>query len=94
MTENKLFPAKTPGQWFRVKFNLIKKEKSCYVTSLHMLFHRAIPAANSYAQWISVVMTGRFAVFPKTKVYVFLSPRESLSEILHKRLDCAKVDGI
>lgn len=42
---------------------------------------------------LSVVMTGRFAVY-KTKVYIFLCPRESLGEVLNKRLDCAKVDGI
>lgn len=49
------------------------------------MFHAAIPTVNSYAQGISVVMTGGFALFPKTKVYIFLCPRESLSEVLHKR---------
>lgn len=53
-----------------------------------------MPTVNSHAQEITVVMTSGSALFPKTKVYIFLCPRESLTEVLHKRLDCAKVDGI
>lgn len=43
---------------------------------------------------ISVVMIGRFAVYFKTKVYIFLSPRKSLREILNESLDGAKVNDI
>lgn len=40
---------------------------------------------------LSVVITGRFAVYSITKIHIFLCPRKPLSEILYQRLDCAKV---
>lgn len=90
MIKNKLFSAKIPRQWLRAKFNMIE------ISIRHFFrysFRRLYPV-NSHAQEISVVMTGGSAVFLKTKVYIFLCPRESLTEVPHKRLDCAKVDGI
>lgn len=41
----------------------------------------------------AVGMTGRCAAY-KSKVYIFSCPRESRSEVLNKRLDCTKEDGI
>lgn len=69
-------------------------EISSHVTFPQVQFQEAIPTVNSHGQEISVVMTGGSALFLKTKVYIFLCPRESLTEVLHKRLDCAKVDGV
>lgn len=66
------------------------------VTFLHPVFHTALYLQPNHmpSKDISGAMAGRFALFSKTKVYIFLSPREPLSEILHKRFDCAKVNGI
>lgn len=93
MTKNKLFPSgDDDSEADLIWFLKISRD----VSFLHPVFHTTTPAANSYAQWryVSFVMTPEFAVFPKIKVFIFLSPRESLSKVLYKGLDCAKVSGL
>lgn len=66
----------------------------------HPASHTAIPVTQRLTQQTpvpredkAVVMTGGFAGY-RTKVYIFFCPRESLSEVLNKRLGCTKEDGI
>lgn len=64
----------------------------CFFTQCFTEFY--LQASHISREDVSVVITGRVTVYPITKIYIFLSPRKSLSEILYQRLDCAKVNDI